>query len=232
MSISLGIYDFFAFTVPGLLYLYALNEFSKSVGWKFVDIESWFVSGQTPSLVFLVPILVGAYLIGHLLEPISQKFFNFFPRFSDRYDRTEWYMNSIKARYPKLKIKFELRDRTLLFALIRQRNIEMAKILDIFSANAIMLRNSALGFLILSVANTILFFSTNLLDQLFIALITFILCLLSIMNSNQYREWFVKDIFRASLEYGVNIEEVVSFTRDGRKVVNKSNSKTASKPKL
>lgn len=226
MSINLGIYDFFSFIVPGLLYLYAFNEISRSIGWKFVEISSWFVVGQTPSFLFFVPIFVGAYLLGHLLDPISQKFFDLFPKSSRRLEGKEWYLNPIKGRYPNLSISFVPKDRTLLFALIRQRNIEMARILDSFSANSIMLRNTAFGFVFLSFANLILFFSAKDINHLIIALIAFVLCLLSIINSNQYREWFIKDIFRASLDYGVSVEEVVAYSLDKDKTKNSRSQNT------
>ena len=87
MSINLGIYDLFSFIIPGLLYLYAFNEFSRSIGWKFVDIISWAIPGQIPSLIFFIPILIGAYLAGHLLDRVSQIFFNLFPIFSDRLEK-------------------------------------------------------------------------------------------------------------------------------------------------
>jgi len=213
MSINLGIYDFFSFTVPGLLYLYAFNEFSRSIGWKYFDVYSWIASNPTPSFIFIALIFTVPYLIGHLMDPVSQKFLDAFSNFRSRSGKNNWLMFSIKGRYPNLNIAFESKDRTLLFALIRQRNIEMARILDGFSSNSIMLRNTAFGLVLLFVANVILFISTKNLDCLFIALIALVLCLLSAINSIQYREWFVKDIFRASLEYGANIEDVVAYSK-------------------
>ena len=37
MSVSLGIYDFFAYIVPGLLYLFTLNEFLQIIEGKFIN---------------------------------------------------------------------------------------------------------------------------------------------------------------------------------------------------
>ena len=132
MSINLGIYDFFSFTIPGLLYLYAFNELSRSIGWKFLDVYSWATSNPAPGFIFIVLIFSVAYLLGHLMDPISQKFLDIFSKLRKRSAKNNWLMYSVKGRYPNLSITFESSDRTLLFALIRQRNIEMARILDNF----------------------------------------------------------------------------------------------------
>ncbi len=121
MSINLGMYDFFSFFTPGLLYLYAFNEFAGSVGWKYLNINSWIQSGQTPSIVFFVPLVLGAYIIGHLVDPIAQNFFNLIPRFGDRGPIKAESLKSVKDRYTNLDIQFEPRDWNVLFALIRQR---------------------------------------------------------------------------------------------------------------
>ena len=214
MSINLGMYDFFSFFIPGLLYLYAFNEFLGSVGWKYIDINSWIQSGQTPSIVFLIPLVIGAYIIGHLVDPIAQNFFNLIPRFGDREPIKAESLKSVKDRYTNLDIQFEPRDWNVLFALIRQRNIEMARVLDKFSADSIMLRNIAFGLFVLSITNVVSFFSSGKWEFLVTATIILVLCLLSISNSVQFRKWFFKDIFRASLDYGVSIEEIVGFSKN------------------
>jgi len=214
MSINLGIYDFFSFTIPGLLYLYAFNEISRSIGWKFFDVYSWATSNPAPGFIFIVLIFSVAYLLGHLMDPISQMFLDTFSKLRKRSVKNNWLMYSVKGRYPSLNISFESRDRTLLFALIRQRNIELARILDNFSSNSIMFRNVSFGLVFLLAANVILYISTKDTNRLFIALIALVLCFLSAANSLQYREWFVKDIFRASLEYGANVEDVVAYSKN------------------
>ena len=226
MSIDLGIYDLFSFIVPGLLYLYAFDELSRSIGWRYVDVNSWIVSGQMPNLIFLFPILVAAYIVGHLFDSVSQKFFNLFSYFDDNLEKNDyWYKHAIKDRYPKLNIQFVPKDRTVLFTLIRQRNIEMAKVLDGFSANSIMLRNIAFGLVLLSVVNFIFLFKTKVLDYLVAALIILVLSFLAILRSKKYKEWFNKDIFRASLEYGVSVEDVVGYSRGKNKIEANSLSK-------
>ena len=110
------------------------------------------------------------------------------------------------------------KDRNLLFPLIRQRNIEMARVLDGYSANSIMFRNIAFGLFLLSITNFVFLSKTQILNFLFVALIFLVLSLLSILNSKKYKEWFNKDVFRASLEYGVNIEDVVGYTRNKEKI--------------
>lgn len=213
MSIDLGIYDFFAYTLPGLLYLFAFNEFSKSINWKNVDFNSLVISGQELNIINIMVIFVGGYLVGHLMDTVSNKFFDLFSTRKTRSNRKNWYMRSIKDRYPSLGVQFEPKDRTLLFALIRQRNIEMARILDNFSANNIMLRNVALGLFLLGIVQIIFFFRNGVLESLFLSIVFFLLFFLSKTRSDQYRGWFIKDVLRASLEYGTSVDEVVEFSR-------------------
>ena len=76
MSITLGIYDFFAYLIPGLLYLFVFNEFLRSIGRSTLNIVSWFRMGQAPDIILFVPILIGDYIIGQIFDPLAQRVFS------------------------------------------------------------------------------------------------------------------------------------------------------------
>ena len=57
MSISLGIYDLFSYLIPGVLYLFVLNQFFRVIGWQSIDIASWLKPGQAPDFSLDDPVL-------------------------------------------------------------------------------------------------------------------------------------------------------------------------------
>ena len=211
MSITLGIYDFFSYIIPGLLYLYVFNELFRILGWKYIAINSWIQSGQTPSLIFLIPLLIVVFIVGHIFDPIAHKFYGLVSRFRHSPSISAKSLASVKNRYPNLKVQFESIDWSTLFVLIRVRNLEVSKYIDKFNADAIMLRNVAFGLLLLTIDYLLEFFSNGLWDELLIALITIILSTLALSRSNHFRLRFFKQIFRASLAYGKSLEEVIEY---------------------
>lgn len=211
MSINLGFYDFFSYLIPGLLYLYTFNEFLRGIGQRFLDIGSWFQSGQAPQWYMFIPILIGAYLMGHLLDPVAQKLFKIIIHFRNPKKVYAKALDDLKTKYPSLNIEFEPKDWTLLFSFIRHRNIEMAHILDKFNADAIMLVNISFGMFMLVLIQTGMFFSTNSSIYLINAVVIFVLLLLAMFKCNQFRSWFFGGVFQAALEYGKNITEVTEY---------------------
>lgn len=212
MSVNLGFYDFFSYLIPGFLYLYVINEFLRVLGSKFINIESWFQAGQAPGPVLLIPILLGAYVIGHIFDPISLRFFfQFIYRIRDRQGATSKSLQIIKEKYPNLGIKFQSKDWEALFVFLRQRSVETSQNIDRFQADSVMLRNIALGLLLLALLNIGVFFSTMSWIYLIIAACEILICWISVSESFKFRMWFFTNIFEGSLIYGVSIEEVITY---------------------
>ena len=220
MSITFGIYDFFSYLIPGLLYLFAFEEFLRSIGRSDIKISDLLEASEVQIILFLIPVLVGAYVIGHILDPIAQKvFYKFLDRF--RYPRKKEGPKDIfadclqktKEKTSNLEIDFKKEEWGLLFSLIRQRNIEMAHILDKLNADSIMLNNVAFGMFILAISQLIMFFTSQNSIYLQNTLGAIILCMLAFSRSNQFRKWFIMGIFDSSLEYGSNLKQVIEYSR-------------------
>lgn len=223
MSINLGFYDFFAYLIPGLLYLFVFNEFLRSIGQKFVNIGVWFQSGHAPSLIIVIPILLGAYIVGHLLDPIAHRiFYKFLFRIRKRREDNETALENLKEQYRDLNIQFKAHEWGILFTFIRHRNLDVAHILDKFNADSIMLINIAFRLLLGTFIEIGLFFSTQSEKFLLVAIGAFVLCLLAMFKSAQFRLWFLTDIFEAALEYGVNLDQVSSYTTNKRESITKT----------
>jgi len=213
MSITLGIYDFFSYIIPGFLYMYAFNEFLGALQWKHIDISSMISSGQTPSLIFLIPLIITAFIVGHIFDPVAHRFYDLINRFRHSESMSEKSLVSIKGRYPELNVQFRPMDWSTLFVLIRLRNLEVSKFIDKFNADAIMLRNIAFSFLLLSIDYLLGSLFNRLWYFLLVALLLIVLSVLARSRSNDFRLRFFKHIYRASLEYGLNLKEVIEYNK-------------------
>jgi hypothetical protein len=224
MSITLGIYDLFSYLIPGVFYLFVVNEFLRSIGSKYFVMDAWIQQVQSSSFALLIILLLGGYVVGHILDPLSQRFFNFFYRLGGRITPPVKGLKMMKERHLELNIQFEPKDWDILLALIRQRNLEMAQVLDKFQADSKMLRNIAFGLLILVSTQIISFVSTNEISILLNVLGELFLFYFAISKSNQFHLWFFEDTFKASLEYGSSLKKVIEYSKENSKKENKSKS--------
>lgn len=217
MSVSLGIYDFFAYVIPGILYLFVFNESLRIFEIKFFDITLWIQSGQSFNLLLFIPVLIAAYVIGHIIDPLAYNFYHkFIYRLRHKKKIYEKQLQYLKEGYPKLNIQFNPKDWTILFTLLRERNTEITKVIDKYQADSMMLRNIALGTLLLTIVYFGKFLLTVFWVDLVISLGVLIISLLAINKSNQFRTWFYTAIFEASLGYGTNLKEVINYSFKGR----------------
>ena len=232
MSINLGFYDFFSYLLPGFVYLYAINDFLRVLGLKYVNLTNLLQAGQEPAFGLVALALFAAYIVGHIFDPLSLNFFfKFVFRIRNQQGATTISLNTIKERYPKLGIKFVPKDWEALLIILRQRSYETAQSIDRFQADSIMLRNIAFGLLLMAVTNVIAFFTTMTVLFLLIALVELFACWMLASESFKFRTWFFTQIFERSLIYGMSIEEVISYekNRDGK---SKAQKQTNTKLKL
>lgn len=230
MSISLGVYDFYAYIIPGLLYLFVTNELFRNVGWRFVDVGIWFQPGQAPGIIFAIAILLLAYLVGHMLDIVAYQFYLILRyRLRHKEGVSDHQLNYLRKRYPYLDIQYNPKDWNTLFTLLRERNNDIAKVIDKYQADSIMLRNIAFSMFLFAIMQVALFFTTGLWENLSVAMVSFLISSLSMNKSNRFRAWSYTTIFEASLGYGKTLKEVVEYTH-GKDFVEKT-TKVAGKIK-
>lgn len=213
MSISLGIYDIFANLLPGLLYLFAINEILKSLKLTHMELNS-----QTFNLESFIVLALG-YLLGHVFNAFTyggwyRVFYRSRARGNTYASARTRALNNIKRDYSHLKTKFQPHDAELLFNAIQVKNKELADRIESTRANAIMMRNISFGLFLLSIAQIIYFFSNNY----FWGFSTMaVVCLFgsaaSLYQAAKYYEWFYKDVFLTAVNYGDSLQEVVKAVR-------------------
>ena len=74
MSIRIGLYDFFAYTIPGIFYLIILVFWLNAFGVTAIDVKTL----DSLSISSLVVILGGGYIAGLLIDPLAYKWMRLF----------------------------------------------------------------------------------------------------------------------------------------------------------
>ena len=144
MTFALGIYDLFAYSIPGFLYMSVFGYIANRVGWIAFDLKDL---KDVPSLLIVLGVAIAAYLIGHVTWPLS--------RLVDRLSHRLWpwpdAAKIILERDPDVeKIGYLRHSRFLLQARAELTNREVASEISRMRAIGLMLRNCTIPLLIAS----------------------------------------------------------------------------------
>jgi hypothetical protein len=192
MSIRIGLYDFFAYTLPGVCYIliavYGLAIFG------FINIDLSLLNSLS---LFSVLALIGAgYIIGLLFDPIAYRWARLFQKSNRETARLAF--DEFSSRHPWLKANFKAADWGLLLRAVKSRSIEAAMDVEQHNVASIMLRNISLGLLLLAVIYMLFFLIINFnLWNLVLATLCCSLSIIAIQRSKLRRHWFYIAIFEA-----------------------------------
>jgi hypothetical protein len=201
MSISLSLYDVFSNIVPGLIYLFTINELLRTFHKAHIDLLQASTSGQ------ILFIILAAFVLGHLFTTFT--FGGWYKLFVKQYE-DKLAIEKISSQYPELKINFKPTDTDLLFTVIRSRDHIIAERIEGFRANAIMMRNISFGLFLIGLVELSKFFINNyVVDFLGIAILSFIFSGIALRGAFRFYKWFYRDIIRISAVYGSTYLEVV-----------------------
>lgn len=205
MSISLSLYDFFANMIPGLLYLFMLNELLRSLDARHITLSDINSTAQ------VLATLVIAYILGHLFNTFSFK--PWYKLFIRKYD-DKMALETINNLYPELKLGFASKDSDLLFIALQTKNKELADRIEVSRVNAIMMRNISLGLFLLG-AVELLNFGRHPQEYLYLVLgiSCVVFSMVSIRQAARYYQWFYRDIFKSAAVYGDSLKSVLNYLR-------------------
>jgi hypothetical protein len=192
MSIRIGLYDFFAYTIPGMFYLLIIGLWLSA--FQLVTLNGAILK-EFP--LFALPLIIGAgYIAGLLLDPIAYRWLRLF-RGRNR-DAVKSSFESFCNRHKWLDVKFRASDWTLLLFTLKNKSIEVAMDVEQHNVASIMLRNISLGFLLFALGCLTFFigFSANAWNLAFAA-ISLALSGIALRRSSLRREWFYMGIFEA-----------------------------------
>ncbi|MDI6104627.1 hypothetical protein QLQ12_39155 [Actinoplanes sp. NEAU-A12] len=135
MTFVLGIYDLFAYAIPGFLYVSVLGFAADRAGWVAIDLKDL---KDVPSLLIFVAVAIGAYLVGHVTWPLGR----FVDRLSYRLRPWQDPKEIFLARDPDTeKTGYLHHSRFLLQARAELANREVASEISRMRAIGLMLRN-------------------------------------------------------------------------------------------
>lgn len=212
MSITLGIYDLFSFVIPGLFYLYLLNDLLRVLGQPSVDLLKIYQGGQTipEAAGFVLLVAALAFIIGHTMESLRALALEA-PYAGARYRA----MERIQERWGKLgiKIQFPPDQWAALLEILRQRNLEATQNAESYKASALMLRNISLGAFLYAVLQfSQLFIPTFAWQTLVLGLASLALSGLTFRQARRYDEWFYRTLFLQALAYGPTFKDFLENT--------------------
>jgi hypothetical protein len=113
MSISLSLYDVFSNIVPGLIYLFAINELLRAFGKSQVDLLQASTSGQTLLIILI------AFILGHLFTTFT---YEGWYRLLIKPHEDKFALEKTSSRFPELEINFRPSHTELLLSIIQLRD--------------------------------------------------------------------------------------------------------------
>lgn len=209
MPITIGIYDFFSYTVPGLIYLlvvYAglnlVRPISVEFG-KFSDATIW---GSLILLVFF------SFLVGHVFDSISHRvWYRVFYRGGSQERAYNQFTKIVGVR-----ASFNPHQWSVLLAAIRHNNAQLADAIDRNKATSVMLRNISFALFLLGLVFAVQTFISLGSWYVFapLSIVVFIGSGISLRRSDHFNMAFYHMIYIQALMYGDSMEKVIEANRD------------------
>lgn len=142
MTIAVGIFDLFTYTIPGSLYLTFLGYLAARLGWLDPGVVA------SPGLLLVIGVVLLSYLLGYLAYPLGAVANRAVPR-RRRRDPREEFLRRTPAAHGRNYVQA---DRFLLISAVQLHDKDVAAEVTRLHAVGLMLRNSALPLALGSVA--------------------------------------------------------------------------------
>lgn len=222
MSIRIGIYDFFAYTIPGALYLIAVGYLATIFGLAALDFQ-WLANLAGLQVIALA---MFAYIGGLIIDPIAMRWSHLFRA----KDLSGVELDEFKKAHPDLEVKFQASDWPLLFAYIRRLNPDLSFEIDKHNATNIMLRNVSFGIALLAVCEAIQYVASNFFVwHLILCLLFVAMSIIAVRKSVRYAGWFYSGIYETVAASSLEATDFVAIRRTQTETVPTSSSGKTSK---
>ena len=234
MSIKISIYEFFAFTIPGIAYLFLLGY--SMVAFEKVTLDFQMLN-DVSLMLYLVFVLV-AYVIGLLIDAIVKKtWYRLFKPIDKLKDKWIYRLNprfkfpetadlmyrdfaeSLEGKIPK----FLSSDWYGLLARLHDDNPETASSLERFNASQIMMRNISFALVVFSFTQIALLIQASATKIHFVLLLlSLVLSIVAGVESSKFHCWFYSGIYKASAAYSLKMSKLVKNDDKRKKKLNKN----------
>jgi hypothetical protein len=202
MSISIGIYDFFSYTLPGgfglLVALYS--------GLIFGLIQPGDEPGGQSWLLGLVIFVGTAYLVGLLLDQPAR----LWSRLFREHDLSHNCLEEARKMWPQAELRFSEKEWPVVLAFLKQANPERAAEIERQNAINLMLRSVSFVLLLLAIVQTLYFAVVSpVIWNLLFALLFLGLSVLAGRESTVFARMYFRQAYLAVLALGLEVGQVV-----------------------
>jgi hypothetical protein len=199
MSIKVGIYDFFAYTIPGGIVVSAIlfiliDHFGLSIDIAKISLIEFFV------------LITIAYLIGYANDFVARR--TWIKLFYQKNFR-ETMIAQLNKSNPWLEVDLSRMDWYVSLMYIRKHNLDLAQEIDKLNVQNVMLRNSSFGILIFAVIFGIDFFLRGYLPNYAIASVfCVIVSVILARESRKFSRWFYHSICQVLVALVITPEQL------------------------
>jgi len=200
LSISVGVYDLFSYTIPGILYFFVTNEIVKAFGLPYLKYSD--VSDATA----IALVIIVSFVLGHVMDFVADKWKDL----GENKKVSILAIEGLKRNYPDLDIKFQPNERAVLFAVIRRNDEDITATIDRNKAISILFQNLSLGLFLYAIFQLSGMFAFGFSSVNFALLIgSIILSLVIRKRGRMFNLWFNSLIFEVALTYGTSTREIL-----------------------
>jgi hypothetical protein len=190
MSIRVGIYDFFAYTIPGVFYIIILGFWLNVLGIVTLDLQAL----NSFSLTSMFLIIGAGYILGLLIDQVAYRWVRLFQ--SENREAVRFAFDEFHESHPWVVLNFEPQDWGILLRAIKSKSMDAAADIEQHNVAAIMFRNFSLG-LVLSALACLLYFLLvyQAIANILLAIICLQLSFAAMKRGRIRRHWFYMAIF-------------------------------------
>lgn len=156
MSVRISLYDFFAYTIPGVFYLLIAGYAAVTFSWVPFDLQTI----NSLSLGTLIILAGAGYVVGMVCDRLSAQWGRLF---GQRGTSTRAY-NEFLQKHPDVELHFRPSDYPVLLNSLKATHHNGVDDIEHFNVTCIMLRNVSLGFGLLALVEVMAYFILVPLD--------------------------------------------------------------------
>ena len=204
MSITIGVYEFFAYTIPGYFYLAVAGVLGMITGW--FDMLAFLP--HLDALTFVL-VSVGAYGLGLLMDPVAKWSWED-PFKNEKAKDRAW--SNVWERNENLSCRLEARQWPLMQAHARVTDAGAAAHYERFQATSIMLRNVSFSLVLAAITLGMgLLLGALAIWHLVSILLLMLFAILSIRQSRKFSIWAYETVFDTFLAIEAPMEDFVKL---------------------
>ena len=200
MSIKIGLYDFFAYTIPGVFYLAIATYSAVLFGW--LRMELTMLNGI--SLIAALFLLGAGYVTGIVMDALAELWHRLFNPKGTK----QRAFHSLRKNHPGVETRFQANDFGFLLAYLRNKGGDQVAEVERVNVYGVLLRNISLGFAILFVVHIAYYFVvTPAIGALVLASVLLALSGMAGFQGAKFRKWFYEAMFDAVVGEAMKAED-------------------------